>query len=212
MALCLSRVGIAGLMMMMMLMIGASGCGNDDVKLSIAVPSDNQTVSFPELRVSGTVEPESATVRVEDKLVRTRNGIFTTTVTLHRGRNRINIAASSSGRASDVREIVVKRGTTRAEFAAASRRRIARRAAAAARAEIRARRARSTPTGQFSESFRERFMASCQLNGSATQCSCGLRYLERRASLEDLEQARNEIAQGRAPKLLVDGIAACRSS
>ena len=209
MAIRLSRVTIAGLTM---LMIAASGCGSDEVELSVVSPRDNQTVSFTELRVSGTVEPDSATVRVEDKLVPTRNGTFTTTVKLHSGRNRINVAAVSSGRASDVKELVVTRGTTRAEFAAASRRRIARRAAAAARAEIRARRARSRPAGSFSEASRRSFMAQCQVNGPSALCSCGLRYIERNASVEDLEQAYSEITQGRAPKLILDSIAACRSS
>ena len=195
------------------LLIGIAGCGSDEVQLSIVSPRDDQTVSFSELRVSGTVEPESATVRVEDKLVPTRNGTFTTTVTLHRGRNRINIAATSSGHASDVREIVVKRGTTRAEYAAASRRRDARRrlqarrTAAAARAALRA---GPQAGGRYPTLVRKYFMASCRVQGSAQLCGCTLRYLEARVSLEELQRAEQRLAaDGTVPQFATDAYASC---
>jgi hypothetical protein len=55
-------------------------------------------------------------------------------------------------------------------------------------------------------------MAMCEVNGPSALCACGMRYIERHASRDDLVLAYNEIVQGRAPKLILDSIAACRST
>jgi hypothetical protein len=190
------------------LLIGATGCGRERVRLSIATPRDGQTVRSSQLDVRGRVEPANAEIRVDDKPVRTRDGAFTVPVALHRGRNRINVAATSSGRTSEIRDIIVTRARTKAQIAAARRRRAAKRAADAARAAAR----EDRPTGRYPQLVRETYMESCGTRASAKVCGCTLRYLEAHVSLEALQRAELRLAtSGKLPGFIADAAASCRA-
>ena len=202
------------------LLFVAAGCGHESVRLSIASPHDRQTVRTAKVRVHGKVQPADATVRINKRPIRLRDGAFGMTVRLHRGRNRINIVAKSSGRTSDIRDIIVRRGRTRAELAASDRRRVARRAAAAlearraaaaARAALRASK-RPGAGGRYPPEFRNAFMASCQVQANASYCGCSLSYLESHVPVEGLGRLQAELFSSRTlPKPLLAAATACRS-
>jgi hypothetical protein len=200
----LCAVGLASLLLVV------SGCGHESVRLSIASPHDSQTVRTAKVRVHGKVEPADATVRINERPIRLRDGAFRMTVRLHRGRNRINIVAKSSGMTSDIRDIIVRRARTRPEIAASNRRREVRRAAAAARAALRASR-RTRAGGSYQPEFRSAFMSGCQGQGNASYCGCTLSYLESHVPIEDLGGLQAELFSGRSPKPLIAAVAACRS-
>jgi hypothetical protein len=190
-------------------LLALSGCGKGDVRLSIAAPRDRDTVRTSTIRVRGRVDPPDAAVLVDDRAVDVRDGAFALTVSLHRGRNRINVAATSSGRPSDIRDLVVRRARTHAEIAAARRRRDARRTAAAAR---RALLANSSRQGRYPQLVRDAYMSSCRINGTLQVCRCTLSYLEAHASLASLQRTELEVlTRGTVPRILTDAVAACRS-
>jgi hypothetical protein len=193
------------------LLLGASGCGREEVRLSIAKPRDGQSVRTSKLNVRGTVTPADAEIRVNERPVRLRDGAFHTTVRLHRGRNRINIVAKSPKRTSDIRDIIVKRLRTRAESAAIRRRRAEQRAAAATRAALRRTAPSSSARGRYPASFRRSFMAACQANSNAAFCGCTLTYLESHVALQDLERLQAQLFTGALPRPLVAAATACRS-
>lgn len=206
----------AGLAILLALV--ASGCGHEDVRLSIAAPQDGQTVRTSKLRVQGKVKPADARVRINKRPVRLRGGTFQTTVRLHRGHNRINVTAKSVGRTTDIKDIIVLRARTRAEIAAAGRRREARRAAASAARAARAaraavRRAASRRAGvRYPAEFRRSFMASCQVHANAAYCGCTLSYLENHVPASDLGQLQAQLfSTGSLPKPLLTAAVVCSS-
>ena len=86
-----------------------TACGEDQrppreeplVRLELTTPDDTATVRAESVKISGTVKPAAATVKVLGNDVAVDGGRFTAEVALEPGANLIDVAASADGRRAD---------------------------------------------------------------------------------------------------------------
>ena len=86
-----------------------TACGEDQrppraeplVRLALTTPDDTATVRGESVKISGTVKPAAATVKVLGNDVSVEGGRFTAEVALEPGANLIDVAASAEGRRAD---------------------------------------------------------------------------------------------------------------
>ncbi len=188
---------------LLLLALPVLGCGTEDVRVTLSSPRDGQSVRSASLLVSGGVDPPGAVVRVNERPVALRAGTFAVTVPLHLGRNRINVAATASGRTSHIQDLVVRRDRTASERAALARRKrsAARKAATAPPVRRPAR---------YPQIVRESFLTNCVRFWSPSGCRCILRYLESNVSMRQLRDAELRLSlAGEQPQFMNRALKSC---
>ena len=90
-------------------LIGLAGCGAYDdterkppraVKLQVSSPVDAALIRGSTLEVRGSVSPPGAQVRVQGRRARVSGGTFTSVVSLARGANVVDVAATARNRSA----------------------------------------------------------------------------------------------------------------
>lgn len=99
------------------LVLTTAGCGSSGSKTTsastitvhVTAPADGSTVRTDRITVRGTVTPPGAAVQVVGESAQVGNGVFTTSVALHAGRNTIDVVASAAGLAPATTTITITR-------------------------------------------------------------------------------------------------------
>lgn len=81
------------------------------VRLDISSPSTGRHVKGDRITVRGTVQPTNATVLVHGRDAPVGNGVFTMSVSLHAGTNRIDVIGSAEGATPVERTVTVVRAS-----------------------------------------------------------------------------------------------------
>ena len=88
---------------------GSSSSSSKDVTLRVSSPSSGTTTRADRITVRGTVDPPDADVQVVGQNAQVGNGVFTVSVPLHKGRNALDVVASSKGSAPTTTTVTVIR-------------------------------------------------------------------------------------------------------
>lgn len=81
-----------------------------NVSIRVTAPADGSRVDADRVAIRGTVTPGDATVQVLGQAAQVGNGVFTSSVPLHTGKNTIDVVASAPGVAPATITIAVTRG------------------------------------------------------------------------------------------------------
>jgi hypothetical protein len=91
--------------LLLLLTLGAAGCGDDapkpaprPVQLEVVAPADGGTVENEQVEVRGRVVPAASEVQVRGERVDVSGGTFSAEVTLVEGANLVDVAAAMPGR------------------------------------------------------------------------------------------------------------------
>jgi Glucodextranase, domain B len=77
--------------------------------MTVVTPRDGADLREAEVLVKGTVTPPDATVRVEGRAARVRNGVFQASVPVERGKNEIEVVAEAGGKEIARERLAIKR-------------------------------------------------------------------------------------------------------
>lgn len=102
------------------------------MKIVISAPADGQTIRKSHVTVRGTVDPPASAVKVLGQDAKIEGGLFTKSVNLQPGENRIDVVATDVEQSPATAAVTVTRGRSEAALAAAHKRK--QRAAAKKRA------------------------------------------------------------------------------
>jgi Glucodextranase, domain B len=117
--------GALGLFATAVLLTAFAGCGSSEggdgqVTVRVVAPEDGATVHARRVTVRGTVHPATATVEILGQPAQSAGGVFTASVRLHGGDNRIDVVATDSGSQPATTAITVTRPKTASRRAAAN--------------------------------------------------------------------------------------------
>lgn len=96
---------------------GVAGCGSSSGKSSeahvqVTAPVDGSIVASNRVTVRGTVSPPDAAVQVLGQQAQVGNNVFSSSVSLHRGANRIDVVATAPGANPTTTAVTVIRSGT----------------------------------------------------------------------------------------------------
>lgn len=93
---------VVSIMAVVLVAVVVIGCGSSSDKKSpasvrITAPEDGATVKSQRVTIRGTVTPADATVQAVGQSAQVTNGVFTASVRLNKGDNRVDVTATASG-------------------------------------------------------------------------------------------------------------------
>jgi hypothetical protein len=77
--------------------------------MTVVTPRDGADLREADVLVKGTVTPPDATVRVQGRAARVRNGVFQASVPVERGKNEIEVVAEAGGKEIARERLAIKR-------------------------------------------------------------------------------------------------------
>lgn len=198
----------------LMIAVATAGCGGAQsppaVRLALTAPTDGSVVSVSNIKVFGTVDPQSAAVVVAGKHVHVAHGLFGRWIALPAGLSHVKIAASAAGYVPTNLNIAV-----RSSPRPAPRTKPSEEAPGANGGSTRI--APTTGGGAYAPRVQATILRACRAGAggtaaAATSCGCFLSYLEAHISQSTLAVWERAFLNGEAtlPRWLRDAALACR--